>query len=88
MKKELNSLENKRKTEIAIQERERINRERHEKTLLKQKRYEPSKYEEYNKQYAKLKTKELKHCDYCDEDISYYCWSKHQKTLKHLKNIM
>jgi hypothetical protein len=88
MKNELKSLENKRKMEYAMYERERLQRESRAKGLQKQKHSEPSKYEEYNKQYAKQKNKEMKHCDVCDDDVSYYCWSKHQRTLKHLKNKM
>lgn len=76
------------KNQIARQERERMINERKEKTMLKQKRNEPSKYLEYNKEYAKMKTKETKHCDYCNEDITYYSWSKHLTRLKHLKNMM
>ena len=88
MKNELKSLENKRKLEYAMYERERLQRESRAKGLQKQKHSEPSKYEEYNKQYAKQKNKEMKHCRVCGVDVSYYCWSKHQRTLKHLKNKM
>lgn len=46
-----------------------------------------SGYTEQDKEYAKKKTKEMKHCDACDLDISYYAWHKHLKRNCHLKNI-
>ena len=86
LKNELEIIEKERKKQIAVQERERIESERNTKSQLKQKQNSPSKYAEYNREYAKMRNKEVKHCDFCNEEISYYAWSKHNKTLKHLKN--
>ena len=66
MKNELKSLENKRKMEYVMYERERLQRESRAKGLQKQKHSEPSKYEEYNKQYAKQKNLVSGLCKLCD----------------------
>ena len=76
---------------ITLQAREtkaKIDAERLAKHKKRNVRSEPSKYAEYNKNYASIKTKEMKHCDDCKKDISYYCWSKHLKTFKHIKNTI
>lgn len=42
---------------------------------------------EYYQEYAKKKNNEIKQCDICNCEISYYSISKHKKSKKHLKNL-
>lgn len=39
---------------------------------------------ERNREYAKQKGKEKKTCVCCNMEVSYYSWSKHQKTKRHI----
>ena len=42
---------------------------------------------EYYKNYAKEKTKQKIKCSVCDIEISYYAFSKHRMSIKHIKNF-
>lgn len=47
-----------------------------------------SAYEkEYYIDYAKSKNKELKHCETCNRDISYYSYNRHLTTKSHNKKL-
>lgn len=45
-----------------------------------------AKYNDYQKAYALKNNLNKRHCDCCNKDVSYYAYSNHIRTKKHIMN--